>query len=91
MARIDEKEFREQLRRQGFSRVYVWQDGAGAFYPDHTHDGLTAHMILDGEMTLTMRGESKTYRTGDRCDVPADALHAARMGPEGCRYMIGEK
>jgi quercetin dioxygenase-like cupin family protein len=91
MARIDEKGFREQLRRQGFSRVYVWQDGAGAFYPDHTHDGLTAHMILDGEMTLTMRGESKTYRTGDRCDVPADALHAARMGPEGCRYMIGEK
>jgi anti-sigma factor ChrR (cupin superfamily) len=91
MARIDEKEFREQLRRQGFSRVYVWQDGSGRFYPDHTHDGLTAHMILDGEMTLTMRGESKTYRTGDRCDVPADALHAARMGPEGCRYMIGEK
>jgi quercetin dioxygenase-like cupin family protein len=91
MARIDEKGFREQLRRQGFSRVYVWQDGAGAFYPDHTHDGLTAHIILDGEMTLTMRGESKTFRTGDRCDVPADALHAARMGPEGCRYMIGEK
>jgi quercetin dioxygenase-like cupin family protein len=91
MERINEQEFREQLRRQGFSRVYVWQDGAGAFYPDHTHDGLTAHIILDGEMTLTMRGESKTYRTGDRCDVPADALHAARMGPEGCRYMIGEK
>ena len=91
MARIDEKEFREQLRRQGFSRVYVWRDGAGAFYPGHTHDGLTAHIVLDGEMTLTVRGESKTYRTGDRCDVPADALHAARMGPEGCRYMIGEK
>jgi quercetin dioxygenase-like cupin family protein len=91
MERINEQEFREQLRRQGFSRVYVWQDGAGAFYPDHTHDGLTAHIILDGEMTLTMRGESKTYRTGDRCDVPADALHAARMGPKGCRYMIGEK
>jgi quercetin dioxygenase-like cupin family protein len=91
MERINEQEFREQLRRQGFSRVYVWQDGAGAFYPDHTHDGLTAHIILDGEMTLTMRGESKTYRTGDRCDVPADALHAARMGPDGCRYMIGEK
>ena len=91
MERINEQEFREQLRRQGFSRVYVWEDGAGAFYPDHTHDGLTAHIILGGEMTLTMRGESKTYRTGDRCDVPADAMHAARIGPDGCRYMIGEK
>jgi quercetin dioxygenase-like cupin family protein len=91
MARIDEEEFKEQLRRQGFSRVYVWQDAAGAFYPDHTHEGLTAHIILDGEMTLSMRGKAKTYRTGDRCDVPAGAVHAARMGPEGCRYMIGEK
>jgi quercetin dioxygenase-like cupin family protein len=91
MARIDEEEFREQLRRQGFSRVYIWQDAPGAFYPDHTHEGLTAHIILDGEMTLSMRGKSKTYRTGDRCDVPAGAVHGARMGPEGCRYMIGEK
>ena len=91
MERVNEQEFREQLRRQGFSRVYVWQDDAGTFYPDHTHDGLTAHIILDGEMTLTIRGESKTYQTGDRCDVPADAMHAARIGPEGCRYMIGEK
>jgi quercetin dioxygenase-like cupin family protein len=91
MARIDEEEFREQLRRQGFSRVYVWQDAPGAFYPDHTHEGLTGHIILDGEMTLSMRGKSKTYRAGDRCDVPAGAVHAARMGPEGCRYMIGEK
>ena len=67
MARIDEEEFREQLRRQGFSRVYVWQDAPGAFYPDHTHEGLTAHIILDGEMTLSMLSKLKTYRTGDRC------------------------
>jgi quercetin dioxygenase-like cupin family protein len=91
MARIGEEEFRDQLRQQGFSRVYVWQDAAGTFYPDHSHEGLTAHIILDGEMTLSMHGKSRTYRTGDRCDVPAGAVHAARMGPEGCRYMIGEK
>jgi hypothetical protein len=52
MAQLTEEEFKEQLSRQGFSRVYVWQDGASAFYPEHTHDGLTAHIILDGEMTF---------------------------------------
>jgi quercetin dioxygenase-like cupin family protein len=77
MARIDEEEFRKQLRRQGFSRVYVWQDAAGAFYPDHIHQVLTAHIILDGEMTLSMRGKAKTYRTGDRCDVSAGAARGA--------------
>jgi quercetin dioxygenase-like cupin family protein len=86
-----DSELRKPLESEGFSHIYVWQDGPHAHYPDHTHGGLTAHIILDGEMTLTMRGDSKTYRAGERCDVPAGAVHSARMGPRGCRYLIGEK
>ncbi len=85
------KEWEDQLHQEGFSHTYVWQDGPGAFYPDHTHPDLTAHVILAGEMTLSTGGESRTCRVGDRCDVPARAVHSARMGPEGCRYLIGEK
>ena len=81
----------EQLHSEGFHDTYVWQDGPHAHYPDHTHAAETAHIILEGEMTLIVGGRSATYRTGDRCDVPAGAVHAARMGPEGCRYLIGEK
>ena len=51
----------------------------------------TAHIILRGEMTLTMDGTSITYRAGGRCDVPANAVHSAIMGPKGCRYLIGER
>ena len=91
MVLLDENELRKQLTREGFTRVFVWQDAAGACYPDHTHAELTAHIILDGEMTLEMGGVSNTYRPGDRCDVPAGAVHAARMGAKGCRYIIGEK
>ena len=88
---MNEKELANQLQREGFSHTYVWEDGANARYPDHTHRTETAHIILDGEMTLTMSGEAKTYHPGDRCDVPANAVHAAIMGPHGCRYLIGEK
>jgi quercetin dioxygenase-like cupin family protein len=42
-------------------------------------------------MTLTMDGQSHTYRAGERCDVPAGAVHAARMGSAGCRYLVGER
>ena len=84
-------EHEEQLHREGFRHTYVWQDGPRASYPEHTHAVETAHIILDGEMTLTMGGRSITYRSGERCDVPAGAAHAARMGPAGCRYLIGEK
>jgi mannose-6-phosphate isomerase-like protein (cupin superfamily) len=88
---VDEKQLARELEREGFRHTYVWQDGPNASYPDHTHGTETAHIILSGEMTLTMNGESHTCRAGERCDVPAGAAHSARMGPDGCRYLIGER
>jgi quercetin dioxygenase-like cupin family protein len=81
----------KQLQSEGFRHTYVWQDGPHASYPDHTHAVETAHIILEGEMTLSVGGRSQTYHPGERCGVPAGAVHAARMGPSGCRYLIGEK
>jgi quercetin dioxygenase-like cupin family protein len=88
---MDEEHLARALKRKGFSHTYVWQDAPNASYPDHTHATETAHLILNGEMTLTMDGQSHTYRAGRRCDVPAGAVHSARMGPSGCRYLIGER
>jgi mannose-6-phosphate isomerase-like protein (cupin superfamily) len=87
----DQISLERQLRDEGFLHTYVWQDGPNAFYPDHTHATETAHIILDGEMTLTQDGETHTYNVGQRCDVHPGAVHSAKMGPHGCRYLIGEK
>ena len=88
---LSESALRKKLESEGFTHTFVWQDGPSAFYPDHMHNGLTAHIILGGELTLTMDGETRTYLEGERCDVPAGAVHSARMGPQGCRYLIGEQ
>ena len=88
---MDEGKLARGLEQEGFGETYVWQDAPNASYPDHPHATETAHVILSGEMTLTMNGESRTYRAGERCDVPAGALHSARMGPSGCRYLVGER
>jgi mannose-6-phosphate isomerase-like protein (cupin superfamily) len=88
---VDLKSLEQQLHREGFLHTYVWQDGPNAHYPDHTHAAETAHIILDGEMTLTQGGSAHTYVAGERCDVPGGAVHSARMGLRGCRYLIGEK
>jgi mannose-6-phosphate isomerase-like protein (cupin superfamily) len=87
----DQKSLERQLQREGYLHTYVWQDGPDAFYADHTHATETAHIILDGEMALTQGGETHTYGVGERCDVPAGAVHSAKMGPRGCKYLIGEK
>ena len=88
----DASAFERELRHEGFRHVYVWSDAANAFYSDHVHPVDTAHIVLDGEMTLTCGGSTTTYRAGERPpDVPAGTVHSARMGPAGCRYLIGEK
>ena len=88
---MKEKDWEKKLREEGFRNVYVWSDGPNANYPEHTHPVTTAHIVLDGEMTLTTEGKAQTFRPGERFDVPAHAVHSARIGPGGCQYMIGEK
>ncbi len=88
---MTDKEWEARLRQEGFSHIFVWQDGPGAFYPDHTHATTTAHIILDGEMTLSSEGKTQNFKSGERCDVPANAIHSAKMGSRGCKYMVGEK
>jgi quercetin dioxygenase-like cupin family protein len=88
---MQERELIAQLQHEGFTHTYAWEDRPNAHYPDHTHNTETAHIILSGELTLIMNGASKSYRTGERCDVPAKAAHSAIVGPKGCRYLVGER
>jgi len=85
-----EREHEEQLRKEGFF-TYVHSDSAGAHYGDHTHNVISAHIILKGEMWLTVEGKKHFLKAGDRFDVPQGAVHSATMGPKGCTYLIGEK
>jgi quercetin dioxygenase-like cupin family protein len=87
----DRESYERQLRAEGFDRLYVWRDGPNAVYPEHTHAVTTAHVVLAGEMTVTAEGRSRRVRAGERFDVPANTIHSARMGPEGCEYLIAEK
>jgi quercetin dioxygenase-like cupin family protein len=88
---MNEQEIMRRLRKEGFSQTYVWEDRPNASYPEHVHVSETAHVILQGELRLSMAGETKTFREGERCDVPAGAVHSAKTGSRGCRYIIGER
>jgi mannose-6-phosphate isomerase-like protein (cupin superfamily) len=88
---MDEDALSHRLCAEGFAHTFVWQDGPNAHYPNHTHASETTHLILEGEMALSMNGATHTFGPGERCDVPAGTVHSARMGPNGCRYLIGER
>jgi len=84
-----EPDIERALRSEGFRLIYDWRDEPHTEYPDHAHLCLTAHIILEGERSVTMEGRTRIYRAGERFDVPAGTVHSAKMGPAGCRYMVG--
>lgn len=88
---MKEKDLAEQLLEEGYAHLYVWEDGPGVDYPEHQHRAESAHIILNGEMSMTVSGETTIYRAGERFDLPAGTPHSARTGPQGCRYLIGER
>lgn len=65
-----------------------------AYYPPHTHSGLTTHLILHGELTVTYPDDNvpkkETFGPGSWLDVDANRRHEVWMGKEGCTYVIGE-
>lgn len=44
--------------------------------PPHAH-GAQWGIVLEGEMELTLGGETRTYRRGDRYYIPVGAVHSA--------------
>jgi hypothetical protein len=53
---MTEKELAAQLKREGFSHTYIWEDEPYKRYPDHKHPLQTANVILNGEVTITVEG-----------------------------------
>ena len=88
---MSEKTLVEKLKREGFREVYVQDDPADTFYPDHEHAFKSAHVILEGEMELTIGKKKLTLKKGDRNDVPPKTIHSAKMGLKGCKYIVAEE
>ena len=78
------------LEAEGWS-LSEWTDDPGASYPPHAHRSREVRVVLDGEMTLVVRGVVHELRAGDRLDIAPDEPHEATVGPDGVRYLAGRK
>ncbi|RKU45441.1 hypothetical protein DL546_007095 [Coniochaeta pulveracea] len=92
---MSRKDAEKEVRSWGFKNVFTWTDGPNAHYPPHSHRGLTTHLILQGQLTITYpedeKPEKKTFCVGDRIDVDAGRVHEVWIGnDQPCVYVIGE-
>lgn len=87
----NQDQIKKQLEKEGFSNFSIQKDSPTKHYSPHKHNVITTHVVLDGQITITVFGRPKVLDVSDRFDIPANVIHEATVGPNGCAYLIAEK
>jgi quercetin dioxygenase-like cupin family protein len=82
---------KQQLKDQGFVHIYEWTDKPDTEYPEHLHQGKVTFYITEGSITMNIDGVHIALRKGDKYDVPVGTLHTAKVGTDGCTFVVGEE
>lgn len=75
------------------SHVLSSKDGLLVFFdflkdmelPEHSHGGQWG-TVLEGQIELTIAGDTRIYRPGESYDIPAGTLHSGRI-PAGAKVI----
>ncbi len=86
---MNAEELLAQLRQEGFTTLSLQEDPPHKFYPAHATK--TVHIILQGTMWVTLNHEKILLTRGKRLDIPQNTMHDAKIGMDGCNYIIGEE
>ena len=81
-------EFEAAERAAGCTEVLVRSWDPNAEIPQHTHPFNARAVVVQGEMWLTVDGQTQHLRIGDRFDLAAGTPHSERYGPEGAVYWV---
>lgn len=88
---VDRHTFESRLHAEGFDDVETKKVKANVRNEDHAHDFDVLGLVFAGEMTLTIDGQSRTYRPGQVVDVPAGTVHREQYGPQGYTVLLGKR
>jgi hypothetical protein len=78
------------LETEGFPMVYEWYDKPGTVYENHAHQGKVSFYVIEGFVTFS-GGIQRTVSSGERFDVPVGVEHTAKVGEQGCQYVVGQE
>ncbi len=87
MSFINLAELKEVERLPGFHVRFAhsdhitmayWHIQAGAFAPEHTHRHEQISSVVEGDLELTIAGETQIVKPGQVAIIPGNAPHSAR-------------
>lgn len=91
----DEQETIDRLKAEGYDNVYAYDAELEEVDEEHQHDFDTKLHVLSGRIRIKMViGGALTdfsLKAGDEKDIPRGQVHSAKVGAEGCRYIVAER
>lgn len=88
---MERSEFEAELKAQGFPEIAIGEQEPNCSRAEHAHHFDVSALVLEGEITLGVGGERRTYRAGDRFTMAAGCMHTEDVGPAGVRYVVGRR
>jgi len=84
------EDFKLQLEKEGFKHVYAWRDEPGTVYAPHSHKDKVSFYIAEGSVDFEVDDKKMILKEGDCLDVLPGTKHSAKVGSEGCLFVVGE-
>lgn len=92
---MTEKELIENLEQAGYSKVWPYAAEPNEIDEEHIHDFDTKLHILSGEIRVKKLTDGAIIdfllKEGDELEIPRKERHSAKVGANGCRYIVAEK
>lgn len=87
---MDIESYKKELEKEGFKHIYEWTDQPNTEYAINKHKDKVSFYITDGSLILDVEGKEVVLKKGDGFDLPPNKEHSAKVGSEGCSYVVGE-
>ena len=88
---MDRDRFEARLKAEGYPEIRTNELPPDRRNPEHSHPFDVLALVLEGEIALTVDGETSTYRAGDEFSMKAGCPHIESIGPAGVRYLVGRR
>ncbi len=87
----DFETFSRQAQAEGFDEVIERQWAPGTVLDTHTHPFAVKALMTQGQMWLTLDGQTRMLQRGDAFALDRDIPHNERYGPEGATYWVARR
>ena len=86
---MNEKEFVEMLRTEGYEGPEDFSMGPNEVDTEHAHKEDTLALVVEGSIVIEKQSGDVACNVGDTVYYPAGELHTEKAGPNGVKAMVG--